>query len=344
MRLFKPFAALMILCLVFALAACGGASDPGESNAAAPTATPSDSPAATDSPKPADGTRTFKHAMGEAPITGIPKRVVVLEWTYGEDLLALGVQPVGFADIQAYKQYVNIEPQLDASVVDVGTRQEPNLESIMALKPDLIIAVKFRVEATYDALNKIAPTLVFNPYPSEGEGDQYEEMVQTFKTIADVLGKTAEADAVLGDLDRTYEEAKAKIVASGKDKTPFALAMAFSNQNAVTFRISTDNSLAVKTLEHIGLTNAFKSKQFEVYGFSATDVEALPAVQNANFLHMIQESDNVIENQLKNNPVWNGLQFVKENRVYALGGDMWPYGGPLSAQIMARKTADLLTK
>lgn len=71
-------------------------------------------------------------------------RVIALEWVYAENLLALGIQPVGVADIQGYKQYVNVQPSLTESVVDVGTRQEPNLEAIAQLKPDLILGVELR--------------------------------------------------------------------------------------------------------------------------------------------------------------------------------------------------------
>ena len=102
-----------------------------------------------------------------------------------------------------------------ADVTDVGTRQEPNLELIASLKPDLIIGLKSNLEAGYDTYNSIAPTLVFDPYPTEGQGDQYEEMVNTFNTIADVLGKKDEAAKVLSDLDQTYANAKSKLEATG---------------------------------------------------------------------------------------------------------------------------------
>ncbi|WP_213582560.1 ABC transporter substrate-binding protein [Paenibacillus sp. J2TS4] len=335
MRHNKLSLVLIILSLMLVLAACGGNSGP------APAASPS---APEGEQKASQEIRTVQHALGNTDIKGIPQRVVALEWTYAEDVLALGIQPVGIADIANMKKWVRLPVEIAPEVVDVGERIAPNLESIMALKPDLIIGLKRNVEANYAELDKIAPTLVYEPYPQEGQGDQYSEMIDTFKAIADVLGKNDEAEQVLKDLNQSYEESKAKIAAAGMDKVPFVLAMAYSNQNSVDFRLSTDNSMAVKILEHIGLTNAYKAKQFEIYGFTLTDVEALPALQDANFLHIIQETDNVIENQLKNNPVWNGLNFVKENRVYALGGDMWPYGGPLSAQIMAEKTADLLTK
>ncbi|GAE08709.1 twin-arginine translocation pathway signal [Paenibacillus sp. JCM 10914] len=313
---------LIIITFIFALvlAGCGG----GTSNEGSGTTTNNEQGTSQGggNTEAAPEKRTIKHAMGETEITGVPERVVALEWLYAEDVLALGIQPVGMADIAGMNDWVNIPVEIGADVTDVGLRQEPNLELVASLKPDLIIGLKSNIEANYESFKNIAPTLVFDPYPAEGEGDQYEEMVNTFNTIADVLGKQAEAEKVLSDLDQTYADAKAKLEAAGLTDKPFALAMGYSNQNAATFRISTDNSLAVQILGHIGLTNAHKPSQFEVYGFTTGDVEALPALQDANFLHMIQDNDNIIENQLKDNPVWKGLNFVKENRVYALGGDM----------------------
>lgn len=340
----KSFVFIMLV-FVLVLSGCGAGTASKDGSSSNGT-TNSDQGAAQGENKTeaAPETRTIKHALGETEIKGVPKRIVALEWLYAEDVLALGIQPVGIADIEGMNEWVNIPVEIGSEVTDVGTRQEPNVELIASLKPDLIIGLKSNIEGNYEAFKSIAPTVVFDPYPGEGQGDQYEEMVNTFNTIADVLGKKDEAAKVLSDLDQTYADAKSKLEAAGMTDKPFVLAMGYSNQNAVTLRISTDNSLAVKILEHIGLTNAYKPKQFEVYGFTTTDVEALPALQDANFLHIIQDSDNVIENQLKDNPVWKGLNFVKENRVYALGGDMWPYGGPLSAQTMARKTADLLTQ
>ncbi|MGG1879708.1 iron-siderophore ABC transporter substrate-binding protein [Paenibacillus cisolokensis] len=341
---------LVLILFMFAvvLAGCGGGaggtSPAANSGANESAANAGETGQGGDNANNSPQTRKFEHALGETEITGVPERIVALEWVYAEDVLALGVQPVGIADIEGMNKWVNIPVEIGPEVTDIGLRQEPNLEIIASLKPDLIIGVKSTAEANYDALKSIAPTLIFDPYPGEGEGDQYDEMINTFKTIADAIGKQEEAEQVLSSLEETYADAKAKLEAAGMTERPIVLAMGYSNQNAVTFRISTDNALAIKTLEHIGLTNAYKANQFEIYGFTTTDVEALPALQDANFLHIIQETDNIIDNQLKDNPVWKGLNFVKEDRVYALGGDMWPYGGPLSAQLMAQKTADLLAQ
>ncbi len=339
MRLMKLPVMLVFLSAMLLLAACGNAGSTAQSGSnQAATAQP-------DAAKPTEEqVRTVKHMMGESTIKGTPKRIVALEWSSAEHLLALGIQPVGIADIPNMKKWVKLPVEISPEVVDVGSRTSPNLESIMMLKPDLIIGIKRNVEANYDEMSKIAPTIAFDTNPAEGQGSQYDRMIEIFKQIADITGKNAEAEAALKDLDKTYAEAKEKLTKAGADKVPFVLAMGYSNQNAVEFRLSTDNSTAASILIHIGLTNKYKPKKFEQTGMTLADVEALPALQDANFLHIIQDDDNVIENQLKNNPVWNGLTFVKENRVYALGGDLWPYGGTMSAKILANKVVNLLAK
>ncbi len=342
MRLAKVPMLLVLLSAMLLLAACGNTNTSPQNGSSQPAATAQSG--ADKAGEQQERTMTIKHARGETTIKSVPKRVVALEWSSAEHVLALGIQPVGIADIVNMKKWVKLPVEIAPEVVDVGSRVAPNLESIMLLKPDLIIGLNRNVEANYDELSKIAPTIVYDSNPPEGQGDQYSRMIDTFNEIADILDKQAESEQVLKNLDKTYAEAKERIVKAGMDKIPFVLAMAYSNQNAVEFRLSTDNSTAVKILEHIGLKNAYKPKKFEINGMTTTDVEALPPLQDANFLHIIQNDDNVIENQLKNNPVWNGLSFVKENRIYALGGDMWPYGGPLSAGIMAKKAADLLAK
>ena len=319
----KIFQLILLVLILSVLAACGNS---GSKNSDAAKA---------------NETRTIKHALGETPITGTPGKIVVLEWTYAEDLLALGVQPAGVADIENMKKWMKLPAELSVDTVDVGTRQEPNLEAIMALEPDLIIGVQFRHEAINDQLSDIAPTIMFNPYPAEGQGDQYQEMVDTFKTIADVVGKTAEAEAVLADLQKAYDDTKSKLEEAGKAGRSVLLTMPLVNQNAVTFRISTDNALAVKVLEQIGLNNAYKSEQFEAYGFSTKDVEAFPPLQDADYLH-ITSDEAAVNDLLARNAVWTGLNFVKENRSYSLGGDTWPYGGPHSAKLLAERVANVL--
>lgn len=286
----------------------------------------------------------LKDAKGEVKLDKPAQNVVVLEWTFTEDIIALGTQPVGNADNENYKLYVTSEAALDDSVTDVGSRDEPNLETIASLKPDLIIAITDSHEAIYDKLQGIAPTLIFSLYPPEGQGDQYTQMEDIFKTIAAAVGKTAEGDKLLADLDAHYAEAKTKLSTAGKEGLNYVLTQAYSYQNAATMRLFTDNSLAVQTLNRIGLKNDWRPEKFEMYGFSKSTVEALPAVQDTNLIYIVQKDDDIFSKELKDNSVWNGLTFVKENRTFALDSATWVFGGPVSSKVIVDEVVNALTK
>ncbi|MFF2910609.1 ABC transporter substrate-binding protein [Paenibacillus sp. NPDC057934] len=332
---------VMLIVVILVAAGCGSNNT---TNSATNDKAKSNATAENSGSETASGPIVLKDAKGEVKLDKPAQKVVVLEWTFTEDVIALGVQPVGNADNENYKLYVTSEASLDANVTDVGTRDEPNLETIAALKPDLIIANAPSNEAIYDQLKSIAPTLIFSLYPAEGQGNQYTLMEDTFKTIAAALGKTAEGDKVLADLDAHYADAKTKLAAAGKEGLNYVLTQAYSYQNAATMRLFTDNSLAVQTLDRIGLKNDWKPDNFESYGFSTSTVEALPAVQDTNLLYIVQKDDDIFTKTLKDNSVWNGLTFVKEKRTYALDSATWVFGGPISSKVIVDEVVKTLTK
>ncbi len=284
---------------------------------------------------------TITHARGETTLERPAERVVALEWTYVENLLALGVQPVGVADISGYNDWVQIPVALDAGVQDVGTRQAPDLERIAALKPDLILAPSFRVDANYDALNAIAPTLAFDPYPANTSLTQYDEMVQTFQTIARVVGREQEGARVLAAMEQTFSTQAERIKAAGQAGAPFVLAQAFSGGNGAQVRLFTENALAVQIVERLGLENAWQDTTFQQYGFSTVSVEALPQLGEAHFFYVVQDDDNVFATDMIR-PLWESLPFVRAGNAHPLGGDTWLFGGPLSAEVLSEKVTAAL--
>src|SRR5690606_19007799 len=113
---------LIVLALAAILAAC------------APTIVPRE-PVDPNAP----GAITIPHTLGQAVLPGPALRVVALEWTYVENLLALGIQPEGVADIKGFNLWVNVPAGLCSDVGDVGMRGEPDFVPLAALQPDLII-------------------------------------------------------------------------------------------------------------------------------------------------------------------------------------------------------------
>lgn len=142
-----------------------------------------------DSGSSAGPTRTIRHAMGETKVPAHPKRIVVLDTDKLDTLYTLGLTPVGAAlpDVSA-----GMPTYLGASfakIKSVGTLQEPNLETIAALRPDLILGSKFRQEKYYGELSKIAPTVF-----TDKVGITWK---QNFLLDSDAVGEKAEGEQKL---------------------------------------------------------------------------------------------------------------------------------------------------
>ncbi len=321
----------MFLCalVVLVLAACGNTEDDTSKNKKENT----DSEAI-----------TVSGVNGEVTLPQAAKKVVVLEYTYAEDMLALGMQPAGVADIEGFNKWVSIDEKLDNNVVDVGTRNEPNLEQIASLQPDLIIGISFRHEGILADLEKIAPTLLFNPYPTEEQNlSQYDEMFQTLDVIAEATGTETTAEQLKADVDTKIEEVASAVSTAELATKEFSLVQAFTGAEAPEFRVFTKNSMASELLEKIGLTNAYEAPQFEAYGYSTLNIEGLTNLEDANFIYVIQEDDPLLQT-LDTNQVWQGLSFVKNDQLYSLGGDAWLFGGPLSALTVLDRLAGSFSK
>ncbi|WP_164669250.1 ABC transporter substrate-binding protein [Virgibacillus doumboii] len=321
--------------MLFLLAACGGGNE--ENNAGSDNEGNSGSD---------ERTVTIQDAMGEQPIKGTPKKIVALEWSYAENLLALGIQPAGVADLDGFHQWVNINKEFDESVKDVGTRQEPNLEAISRLNPDLIIAVKFRHEQYLDKLKDIAPVVTFAPYGEEAIQDHYQNMIDEFNKIAKIVDKQDEAEQALDELNSVIDKQKQRVADAGLEGSTFLATQAFTAQNTPTIRMFTDNSMVGKLMNNLGFKNAYQSDKPEVYGYSEVTVEALQNFQEKDlqFLYIVQEEDNIFENQLKGNPVWENLGFVKNGNTHQLPGDTWTFGGVLSNQVLVKQLVDAMVK
>lgn len=284
-------------------------------------------------------TITIEDSMGKQTIKGTPKKIVVLEWFFAEHLLALGIQPAGVPNISGYNEWVNIEKDLADNVKDVGTRQEPNLEAISRLDPDLIIAAKFRHEKIVEQLKKIAPTVTFAPYSKKASKNLYKEMFKEFKTVAKIVDKERKAKKEIANLNKFYDKQKKRVEDSGLKGTEYIAALAFTTQNAPVIRLYAKNSIVSQIMKRIGFENLYESKKTEPYGFTQTGIEALQKFQDKNphFLYIVQQDDNIFENQLKGNPVWEQLSFVKSGKTHQIPGDTPVFGGVLSAKVLAKE-------
>lgn len=308
-------AALAALACVVLLAACGGTvGDPGATPA-------SGAPAAI----------TVDTARGPVGLPGPATRVVSLEWVHTEELMSLGVVPVGVADLRTYGTWVAAPGvALPPTVQDVGTRNSPSLEQITALDPDLIVASEDRVGANYEALSRIAPVLSFD-YTRE---PQLESMKQHFRGIGAAVDRPARADEVLAQLDARTTDLRGRLEAAGRGGAEYAMAQGYTSQGAPTIRMFTDATAAAQVLAGAGLRNTWTGRPGS-FGLTIVGVEGLTRVPpQSRFLYVAAVADDPFTGALAPNPLYRGLPFVAENRTTALDPGTWQFGGPASAMFL----------
>jgi ABC-type Fe3+-hydroxamate transport system substrate-binding protein len=278
------------------------------------------------------GALTVTDSTGTVHLKKPATKVVALEWSCVEELLTLGVTPVGVADKATYGTWVTAGPELPASVPDVGKRAQPSLEQIKALNPDLIVAEKSRVTANLDQLRQIAPVLVFDSYsPNDALVTANRDH---FTQLAKAVGKQSRAAQVLKAYDQKVSQAKGALAAAGRAGTEVTLAQGFSVNGQPVIRAYTDHAQAVQVLESIGLKNAWHGKDSDPSGFTTVGVEGLTAVSGSTLLYVAQPADDPFTGALAGNATWKSLGFVSGGRVRALDAGTWFWGGPDSNELL----------
>lgn len=267
-------------------------------------------------------------------------RIVALEWGFVESLLALDIQPVGVADIKGYKEYVNIPLKLAETVEDVGTRQEPNLETIAQLQPDLILGVTFRHKSILSTLESIASTELFSPYSKNVSPLAYFK--ESFLEIAKLTNNQAQGQKKLQALETTIKETKQQLTEQGATQsTQRPIVLAAFVPHSSPLRVFTSDSFPIQLLNEIGLKNAWDGK-FSQFGFNRVGLENLTKLGDVNFIYVPPDENPQIEKEITSNPLWKKLSFVKKNQVYRLNGDTWLHGGVISADMLVKQVRDRL--
>ncbi len=297
---------LWLVTVMLTLAGCGGASEGSGGG------TTSES-------------RTIKHAMGETKISGTPERVVVLDTGELDSAMTLGVKPVGAVEAvegMGYPSYL----EGTEGIENVGTIQEPNLEKIAALNPDLILSNTLRHEQIYDQLSQIAPTVL-----GESTGVTWQ---QNFDLYARALNKIGKAGQVKSDYEKRTEEFKQAI----GDNPPEVSVVRFTPGDT---RIYQKESFIGTVLEDAGLPRP-PSQDVEEFAIMNASAEFIPEMGgDIIFVTVYGPSNDTAKQQITSDPLWQKLDAVQQGEVYEVSDDLWMLGIGYTA---ANGVVDDLTK
>ncbi|KAA1424270.1 iron-siderophore ABC transporter substrate-binding protein [Nocardioides antri] len=337
----RSIAAALTAPLALLLVACGTTESGGDDEA--PRANDS-ADCANDQTETATGPVSLTDSYGrEVELEQPAERVAVLEWQQVEDVLSLCLTPVAVADAEGYSTWDTAE-ELPEGVTDVGTRGEPNLETLFGTNPDLVI-----VEA-YTADDEIIKQLEKYDVPvlaTKGADakDPIQNMLDTFELIAQATGREERADVVVDDFNASLEEAKQTIAEADVATDSFVYFDGWIQGGNVAIRPFGQGSLMGELGEALGLTNAWKGEVDPAYGLGQTDIEGMSEVGDATFFYTgTTDPAGDVNAELAKNRVWQQIPAVEEGRSHAFPEGIWTFGGPRSAQRVIDAYVDLLTQ
>jgi iron complex transport system substrate-binding protein len=311
---------LLLMAMLLIVTGCGGQSAQPQPAAEKPA----EQPAAE-----AGQTYKVKHAMGETEIKGTPQKVVVLTNEGTEAVLALGVKPVGA--VQSWTGnpwYEHIKAEMEG-VKPLGMEDQPNLEAIAALKPDIILANKMRHEKIYEQLSKIAPTVV-----SETLRGKWKD---NFKLYAEALNRKAEGEKVLADWDKRIAEFKEK--AGDKLNTKVSIVRFMPGRVRIYYK----DTFSGIILQELGVARP-ESQNKDEFAAEVTK-ERIPEMDGDILFYFSYETGNgeasKLEQEWTNDPLWKNLNVVKNNKAYKVDDVIWNTAGGVKA---ANLLLDELTK
>ena len=273
--------------------------------------------------------KTIVHDFGTTKLKKVPKRIVILDNLYGEILNPLDITPVGATTGQADSQEFSTlfkKQYKDAKVVSVGWQGNPDLDKIAELKSDLILMTGEQ-EDLYEELSEIAPTVGY-----QINTDENWDYHETSLKVAEIFDKR---DEMKKDLDRV-DAREAVFAENVKAK--------FGNQKLMYLRV-TDNDIRYYAYGHFGyLYDTYHFNRAETFNpddmFQVINPDKLKDI-NPDLLIVQADSQELLDNKLKNNPVWSSLKAVQNNKVIYADYSTYMLGfGIVSQEAIMKQISD----
>ncbi|MGF9697434.1 iron-hydroxamate ABC transporter substrate-binding protein [Paenibacillus sp. MABNR03] len=279
------------LCLIFVLAACGNANPSGSSSAGS----------------------TSTEQEGNSPASG-EQRIASMSIHLTNDLLALGITPVGSVIGGEAKGFLSHVADQLQNTTPLGPVKDPDMEALLALKPDVIYLDEEFSGDDIAKFEKIAPVHVFNL----DDGTWRDHL----KAIGKLVNREKEAEQYIQDYATETDEVKSLIHDEIGDGTVMAIRV-----TAKELRVfSTRRPMGPILYDDLGLTPAKgiadidSSKPYQVISREILpdfDADAIFVVVNSD-----EEAENMFK-ELQDNPIWQGLKAVKAGHVYTIGAQPW---------------------
>ncbi len=261
-----------------------------------------------------------------------PLRVVTLSEFDLDSALTLGLTPIGA--VNGRGQPTMPRYLLEKGVSDIkviGDLDSPNLESLIALEPDLILTGQTRPELL-TLLGEIAPTVVTGKW-----GEPWQDM---FRRTAHTLNRDKEGEAFLKRYEERLAEARSKLANHQGE----SISIVRWNPKGPSFMYQ--GTFASSVVESMGLVRPSKQQGTGAPHSPALSLESLNLL-DADWLVVgtLSATGDAVDamRQAEQTPAFQQLPVIKAKRFGAVDGSLWTSsGGPQAALKVIEDVEQLL--
>lgn len=262
------------------------------------------------------------HPLGETCIPKEVKRLVVIDYPTLESAIALGIKPVGIATRVAmwgtpFPDYLQSEV---TGIEVIGDENQPNLEKILQLQPDLILAADW-LGGIYPQLSAIAPTAIM-------DWQLKQNMANYLKFIAKILNRDQEAETLLNNYQQRIAEFRAKMGDKLNQTNVSIIQFGFDR-----LRLTTESMFAGQILADAGLPPVLPENLKDEGGTVDISLELIPKI-NSDVIFLFNtraQAEKQLLEKYQRHPLWSKLKAVQTEQVYPVDSEYWMFGNIFAA-------------
>lgn len=262
-----------------------------------------------------------------APAAAAGSRIAVMEHDIVEAMLALGVAPFAVAEAERYRSLFS-SPALAPDCVELGASWEPNIELLVEIRPDFILASPER-SLLAPLLERVATVVTLAP---DERTNRYLRGIQLLGLVGGRLGRETAAKLAAEEIERRL--AAGRRMLAGKSWPPIYLAALV--EGATHLEIYGPGCLLHDALTRLGLVNAW-SWPMPDYGWVIAGVERLADTPEAIVVLLdFDEEQQRAALRSQDSSLWRSLPPVASGRAVAVPAvSVW--GGAPSAALFAER-------
>ena len=223
------------------------------------------------------------------------KRIISLAPSVTESLYELGIDKELIANT-VYCSNGNFKKE------KIGTVTEPNIEKIVSLNPDLVIATK---EGNYKTVVDKLTRLKLNVYVMEPYSD-FEDICFNFQQLADYLDKSDEAKQIVSNVKKEISQLSKEIKKTNKEKI-------FWEVGANPIFTVGNKSFVNEYNKYINGINVFENINMRYPNISIESV----IEKNPDIIMLVNMGD-VSEQEIAKWNKYKNITAVKNNKIYLL--------------------------